>query len=223
MMPAALKTRIETHLGGEVFTFRPKPAPRTVPTGIPQVDSLCGGFPRGAITEISGPASSGRTTLLHSILSETTRQGEFCALVDTSDAFDPASAAAAGVDLPHLLWVRCAAQKRQALAVTDLLLQNGGWGIVVMDLADIEPRETRHIPLHTWYRFRRAVESTPTVLLLLGQERLAGSCSSLILETCKQKSPWHGALLQGSALHVSLRKPPSPTYSIYSAKILKHP
>jgi hypothetical protein len=208
MTPSALKTSLATRLGGEAFSFRPKIEPRTLPTGIPEVDSLSGGLPRGAITEISGAASSGRTTMLQAILETATQRGEFCALVDTSDAFDPASASACGVHLPNLLWVRCAAHKKDALAVTDLLLQNGGWGLVILDLADIEPREVRRIPLHTWYRYRRAVENTPTIFLLIGQEAFAGSCASLSLETCKQNSRWSGTLFQGVDFEAALRKPP---------------
>jgi hypothetical protein len=221
MTPLALKTTLATRLGSEAFSFRQKPVPRTVPTGIEQVDFLTGGLPRGALTEISGPASSGRTTLMHSVLRETTNRGEFCALVDASDAFDPASASASGVHLPKLLWVRCAAHKKNALAVTDLLLQNGGWGVVVLDLTDVEPREVRRIPLHTWYRYRRAVENTPTVFLLVGQEPCAGSCSALSLETGKQNSLWCGTLLQGADFQAALRKPPRGYGSFACEAILK--
>src|SRR5580765_2570312 len=84
-----------------------RPAPEMASTGIPALDALTGGLPRGCLTEICGPASSGRTTLLLAALAAATRRGEFCAVVDASDALDPQSAAAAGVDLERLLWVRC--------------------------------------------------------------------------------------------------------------------
>ena len=84
-----------------------RPAPEMVSSGIPAIDALTGGMPRGCLTEICGPASSGRTTLLLAALAAATRRGEFCAVVDASDALDPHSAAAAGVDLNCLLWVRC--------------------------------------------------------------------------------------------------------------------
>src|SRR5437867_4944576 len=79
----------------------------SVPTGIAPLDAMTGGLPRGAITEIFGPLSSGRTSSMVSILAEATASGEVCALVDGSDAFDPKSAAAAGLALNRLLWVRC--------------------------------------------------------------------------------------------------------------------
>lgn len=82
-------------------------APPTVSTGISSVDALAGGLPCGALTEICGPASSGRTSLLLSTLSAMTQEGKACALVDVTDSFDPLSAATAGVDLRQLLWVRC--------------------------------------------------------------------------------------------------------------------
>lgn len=81
--------------------------PPTVSTGIASVDALAGGLPCGALTEIFGPPSSGRTSLLFSTLAGLTQQGHACALVDVSDSFDPLSAEKAGIDLRQLLWVRC--------------------------------------------------------------------------------------------------------------------
>ena len=125
-MPAAelralIETRVEERLGGRfpaALGWRPRTAAETAPTGIPEVDALTGGLPRGALTEIVGPGSSGRTALLLSLLSEFTRRQELCALVDAGDCFDPASAEAAGVELGRLLWVRCekAARRRQPAA-----------------------------------------------------------------------------------------------------------
>src|SRR5271168_2127986 len=84
-----------------------RPAPEMVSSGIPQLDALTGGFARGCLTEICGTASSGRTSVLLCALARATERGEVCALVDSSDAFDPASAAAAGMEMSRLLWVRC--------------------------------------------------------------------------------------------------------------------
>ena len=84
-----------------------RPAPEMVSSGVPAIDALTGGLPRGCLTEICGPASSGRTTLLLAALAAATRRGEFCVVVDASDALDPQSAADAGVELERLLWVRC--------------------------------------------------------------------------------------------------------------------
>jgi len=187
------------------------PQPETIPTGILQVDELTGGVPRGGLTQIFGPASSGRTSLLLSLVAQVTAREEVCALVDASDAFDPRSAAAAGMNLKRLLWVRCgrrisrpsffvsrknqaAAKKRetrneklasveQALRVADLLLQAGGFGLVAMDLGDIPPATARRVPLTSWFRFRRAVENTSTALVVVEQDASAKSCASLVLKT----------------------------------------
>ena len=100
--------------------LRPDAQPREcLPTGIAPLDALTGGFPRGAISEILGPESSGRTTLVHSLLAASTAQHEICAYVDTDDSFDPVSAAAAGVALSQLLWIRCGHNAGHALKAAD--------------------------------------------------------------------------------------------------------
>ncbi|HTA57085.1 MAG TPA: hypothetical protein VK805_02960 [Candidatus Baltobacteraceae bacterium] len=70
----------------------------------------------------------------------------------------------------------------QVLRATDLLLESGGFGLIALDLADVPPQAARHIPLTTWFRFRRAIEYTPTILLAVEQRPIAGSCSSLLLQ-----------------------------------------
>jgi hypothetical protein len=201
-----------------------RPAPEMVSSGIAALDSLTGGLPRGCLTEICGPASSGRTSIMLAALAAATRRGEFCALLDASDTLDPKSAATAGIDLDRFLWVRCGedspqkhqntekanvaparyrnavpdalaagrASRRtsnesehrldQVLRATDLLLESGGFGLIVLDLADLSPQSARRIPLTTWFRFRRAVEHKPTMLLAIEQLPIAGSCSSLLLQ-----------------------------------------
>jgi hypothetical protein len=69
----------------------------------------------------------------------------------------------------------------QVLKVTDLLLQSGGFGMVVLDLGDVPLKSARRVPLTSWFRFRRAVEPTATVLLLIEQEPCAKTCASLVL------------------------------------------
>ena len=164
-----------------------RPAPEMVSSGITAMDALTGGLPRGCLTEICGPASSGRTTLLLAALAAATRRGECCVVVDAGDALDPQSAAAAGVELQRLLWVRCgesSPQKclEQLLRAADLLLESGGFGLIALDLGDLPPQTARRIPLTTWFRFRRAVEHTPTVLLAVERQSIAGSCSSLLIK-----------------------------------------
>ena len=285
------------------------------PSGVTELDAvLGGGFPRGSLVELCGPASSGRTSLAFSLLAEATERQQACAFVDVSDSLDPLSLAAAGVDLPRLLWIRCgetgdrgpnlktpsyfagvgketgktrgvgaetkkpmqihgwrhprelmrglekaipsivgkqsvAAESAQihvvarcageqverdrepprrgirpqrslpllgesapqplvqsggrsvkpwkrlerALKTTDLLLHGGGWGVVVIDLGEISWVDARRIELSTWFRFRRAIENTPTLLLLLGEESCAKSCASLVLRCQRRADHWSRA------------------------------
>jgi RecA/RadA recombinase len=245
-----------------------RPAPELVSSGIHELDALTGGLPRGCLTEICGAASSGRTSVLLATLAAATRRQEVCAVVDVSDAFDPLSAAAAGVDFERTLWVRCGDQSRstqrhrdtekkqihprnnreghdfclsekfsskpasratrpaepnfthsaaerhqnaahgasrgweesehapngrqspaadtkaleQALRATDLLLQSGGFGLIILDLGDVPFKDAHRIPLTTWFRFQRAVETTPTILFVIATAPLAQTCASLLVK-----------------------------------------
>lgn len=258
-----------------------RPAPLMVSSGIPAIDEMAGGLPRGALTEIYGPTSSGRTSLLLTALAAATQRQEVCALVDVSDVFHPESGDQAGIDLARLLWVRCDSvspyqqeakaaarnvnahnfrnsdrrkyrqnltvadgrllsapmlprsgtfsksgwEKRleQALKVTDLLLQSSGFGLVIVDLADVPSQFARRVPLTSWFRFRRAVENTPTILLAIEQEPYARTCASLVLEmqalsnhqstfshaasviTSEEKTPSHAQLLDRVPLRAEVR------------------
>jgi recombination protein RecA len=191
MGAAVLKKQFESVLGGaRDWQFRPEP--ELIPTGVPEVDSATGGLPRGCLTEIVGPASSGRTSLLLSILAAATARQEVCALVDAEDAFAPHSAADAGVQLSRLLWVRCGHSAEHALKAADMLIQGGGFGLVVMDLGDTPPRTARRISLTSWFRLRRAVEHTPTVLLSIARQANAKTCASLVIECGRLGEIWSG-------------------------------
>jgi recombination protein RecA len=188
---AALRFQIETALAGRVpAPFAPRPVQvETAPFRIAEVDALTGGLPRGGLTEICGPLCSGRATLLLSALASGTAHAEACALVDGRDSFDPHSAAAAGVKLERLLWVRCR-NIDQCLRATDLLLQGGGFGLIAVDLSVLPPKTVRYVPLNVWFRFRRAVENTSTILLLLDRESNAGTCASLVLRLASEPARW---------------------------------
>src|SRR4029077_15309394 len=189
---AALRSKIEADLRGRVaspFAYRDRNTFELVSTGIPEMDALVGGLPRGAMTEICGAPSSGRTSLLLSALASRTAEGEVCALVDARDSFDPLTANAAGIVLEKLLWVRCQ-NIDQALRSMDLLIQAGGFGMVAVDLSDVPPKTARQVPLNAWFRFRRAIEDTPTILLLLDQEPHAKTCASLVLRLEAGEAKW---------------------------------
>jgi len=284
-MPSAahLRVQIEAALAHRVPAAL-TPAPRSirpvVPTGIAAIDTLLeGGLPVGGITEVVGQESSGRTALALSFVAGMTAVGKVCAWIDVSNALDPESAAAAGVDLERLLWVRCGvaetendapvqqdfrlpegylapqsvtkglhgggfgphprgevkgmsealgellerqavaprcaepqrrvvseqttipavplwpqrhgrrpavsakpwARIEQALRVADLLLQAGGFGAIVLDMADLAPEYALRVPLATWFRYRAAAERTQASVVLLTQQACAKSSAALVL------------------------------------------
>ena len=208
------------------FKLHARSAPELLPAGIASFDTAFGGIPRGCVTDIFGPASSGRTSLLLSLIAQATRREEFCALADASDAFDPVSAAAAGVTLERLLWIRCGGNAENALKVTDLLLQAGGFGVVAMDLGDIAPETARRISLASWYRLRRAVENTPTALVVVERAPLARACAALALECAQNKVKWSGVpgcsqLLRGVEFIAGRRKPLRPASAMFEARAMR--
>src|SRR5215472_13750548 len=313
--PSRKQRRHEAFVRRGLEGFQSRSVVELQPSGIAELDALLGGgFPRGSLVELCGAASSGRTSLAFSLLAQATERQEACAFIDVSDSLDPMSLAAAGVELPRLLWIRCgdmgdqkpglksssyfapadkeigktrsldSASKKpvqvhgwrhprelmrgvdkaipglvgkqtafaeatrihvvarcageqlerdrepprrgirpprslpslpetypthsvrqettrtkpwkrleQGLRSTDLLLHSGGWGVVVFDLGGISWVDARRINLSMWFRFRRAVENTPTILLLLGEESCAKSCASLVLRCQRKADKWSRA------------------------------
>ena len=281
---ATIRIKIEEQLARRIPSAL-TPAPRVVhpvsPTGVSEIDVLLdGGLPIGAITEMVGAETSGRTAVALSFLCHLTRVGRVCAWIDVSDALSPESVVAAGIDLTRLLWVRCGVSKattkpasdykfslpekyliaasakkglhgggcgghprnevkglpgavsgllrseaiapccaepqrrvrveretfaappqsnfpradvrvnpgkpwariEQALRVTDLLLQAGGFSAIVLDMASIAPEHVSRVPLATWFRYRAAAERTQAVFLLLTQHSCAKSSGELLLK-----------------------------------------
>ncbi len=188
-----------------------------------------GGLPRGQLSDMAGPQSSGRTTLLLQMLAAATRRGEIAALVDTFDRLDLASVVAAGVDLDRLLWIRGHAISRsrgsglgsqprsqprpqsrawaaglslrpealvdrtieRALKALNLVLQAGGFGVVVLDLADASPAALHRIPFTTWLRVQRTIEGSDTACVLVAPQPLARSAGGLTL-VLDGRTQWAG-------------------------------
>jgi hypothetical protein len=189
---AALRLQVESALAGRIaspFRLPHMESPCTVPAGIPALDEITGGLPRGGLTELYGGPSSGKTSFLQSALAARIANSEVCALVDAQDSFDPARAETAGVSLHQLLWVRCK-NLDHALRSVDVLLHGGGFGLVAMDLSDAPARLVRQIPLNVWFRLRRTVENTSTILLVLSRESNAKTCASLVLRLEKEGAAW---------------------------------
>jgi recA bacterial DNA recombination protein len=180
--------------------------------GLPDLDAqLFGGLPRGQISELIGPVSSGRTSLAWTWLAAATARGESVALVDTFDRFDPASATTCGMELSRLLWVRGQAITKttgaidpawlpgaravegpgtllertidRSLKALNLVLQSGVCTAVVFDCADVPLAGLRRVPLTTWLRLQRVVEGTDTACLLLGPTPIARSAGGVTMTT----------------------------------------
>jgi hypothetical protein len=131
--------------------------------GVHEIDTLLqGGFPRAALSEIAGAASTNRTALMVSILARAFDAGKCCAWIDSGGTFDPESAAAAGLQLNRLLWVNCKGNPEHALKATDLLLHGGGFGLMVFDIGDTSDSLLRRMPMASWYRLRLGAEKTGT-------------------------------------------------------------
>jgi hypothetical protein len=189
-----------------------------IPTGIPAIDKLTdGGIPRGTLTEICGTESTGRTALVFALLGGATQRGECCAWIDTAGAFDPVSAVEAGVDLDRILWVNCGGNAQHALKSTDLLIQAGGFGLVVLDMADTTDTIARRIPLASWFRLRHAAERTGAALVAVERQINARSCSTLQIEMRLKKPLWIGKLLRGVMAQAESRKHFSTRTTEFSA------
>jgi len=109
------------------------------------------------------------------------------------------------VRLRQLLWVRCK-NIEQALRAADLLIQGGGFGLIALDLSDVATRVVRQVQLNVWFRFRRAVEGTATVLLLLGEESHAKTCASLVLRMEGEAGDWPETAQETGAAEKDLRE-----------------
>jgi recombination protein RecA len=194
MRAAISKAEIESAISSRfstAFKVHEKRPAEVTPTGIPQIDGFTeGGLPRGAITEIFGNTSSGRTAFVLSSLAHATTHEEVCALVDTNEVFDPTTASRAGVQLDRLLWVRCNNNLEHAFKTTDMLLQAGGFGIVTLDLGDVPAKSAKRIISSWWYRFRRTLEATSTALLVITEESCVGARAALGLELSQGNCLW---------------------------------
>ena len=184
-------------LGGAL----PKPASRReppAPTGLVELDALV------------GADSSGRTSVVFSLLAGATGRGEVAAYIDATDCLDPPSARQAGVVLERLLWVRCGTSGRaparrryerivakqarvdKAWQAINLVASAGGFGVIVLDLGGLPRRKLRAWQSRQWLRLLRAVENSPTALVVLAAEHLTASVSALVLALSREQTCWSG-------------------------------
>jgi hypothetical protein len=197
-----LESLLQTRKLDATLAKAPVAPPAVAATGIATLDEvLSGGWRRGEISEIVGTRSSGRTALLVASLAAAVHRGEVVGLVDTFDRFDPPSAAAAGLPLASVLWVRGPAVThvrpagrrpaggaalidgavQRAVRAADLLIRAGGFGIVALDLADVPPQTLRSLPWTTWRRLAHGNEGRDTAVLLLAESPLGRSARGATL------------------------------------------
>lgn len=185
--------------------------PAAAPFGTVALDeALRGGVPRGQLSEVVGPVSSGRTSLAWAALAAATARGEWAALIDTFDRFDPERAADAGLVLPRLMWVRGQALSRtsgaldpawipgersaqgpgtllertidRAIKAFNLVAQSSVCTLVVLDLIDAPAQALARVPRSTWLRLQRAVEGSEIALLLMASTPVARSAGGLSIQ-----------------------------------------
>jgi hypothetical protein len=144
-------------------------------------ESIGGGLPRGAITEVVSPGTTaGSASLIQALIYCAYRDNYFLALIDGRDSFDPW-----GLDnawLQHVLWVRCS-KASEGVKAADLVLRDGNFSLVIVDLVLNAPDELRKIPQTNWYRLQRLVEVVPTACLVLTRYEMVSSAQlKLVLE-----------------------------------------
>lgn len=193
---ADLELLLHTKKLDRTLTRHPRPELEYASTGHAALDAhLHGGIPRGQVSELIGPRSSGRTSLLVHMLAAATRRGELVALIDALDMFDVESAADAGIDLDRLLWIRgfvvpnpglCRDLNQRAMAqairAITLVLQAGQFGLVAFDAGEAPADAVRRLPFTTWLRLQRMIEGTQTSCLLVGSDRMSRSPAGITLQ-----------------------------------------
>jgi hypothetical protein len=145
------------------------------------VDALLGGgLPCGAITELCGSRSSGRTAFAHALVASVLAGGECAAWIDLPNAFDPEHARTAGVALEHLLWAH-PTDALAALRATESVIGAGGFRLVVVDLDD-PSRPPSRLPTSTWLRVTRAAVRHDAAVVVLSATHVAGTFAAVALE-----------------------------------------
>ena len=167
-------------------------------------------FTRGTLAEITGHPSSGKTSLLLTLLSKLTAAGEICAVVDSSDSFDPCSAVLAKVELENLLWIKCGGNIEKAFMSADYLVQAKGFGAVWLNLNGLSKKQLRLVPKTYWYRYRNRIKETPTLFFVTAKEPVTGSASQQSFVFSRDRVNWSGKgrykLLRDFDLSLNSRK-----------------
>ncbi len=169
----------------ERFPHAPAAPEKRLITSLAFLDQATGGgLPKGAITELISPRiSAGSASLIHALLQSGQRNHYFVALIDGRDSFDPSASGGLGnAGLHHLLWVRCT-KALDTIKTADLLLRDGNFPLVIVDLVLNPPADLSKIPQTSWYRLQRLVESAPTACLVMTRQGMVSSAQlKIVLE-----------------------------------------
>jgi hypothetical protein len=207
-MPVAAATVLD-RLGrpGDIrLGLPPRGGHPLLPTGIASLDhALGGGLPRGRLVEVAGRRSTGRTGLACAMVARATQGGEIVGWVDPADALDPETVVTSGMAPTRVLWIRPRTE-HEAPKAAECLLGAGGFGLVVLDLAEAAPH--LHVP---WPRLARAAERSRTTFLVLTPERRAGPYATLGLELSMRRAQWscgpgRPAMLDGIAAAITVAR-----------------
>jgi hypothetical protein len=166
------------------------------------------GIHRGELIELVGDRSSGRFSVVLTLIAAATTTGEAATLVDLGDHFDPQDAVRAGVLLERLLWLR-PRDLKQALASAETAI-TGGFPLVVCELGTPPIRGGRGAQ-SSWLRLLAAARSHRAALLVSTPYRASGSAATTILEARRGHGRWRGAapphrLLEALCSRVILKK-----------------
>lgn len=173
-----------------------------VPLGVAAVDAaLGGGLPRGRLSELVGPRGAGRLSLAVGALAGAQAAGEWVALVDAADGFDPRTASDAGVALDRLLWVRPNGIS-DGLRAIDRVLEAGGFALVVFYASEVRG----FVPQASAARLSRRAEQARSAVLVVGERAQLGSFSAATLAVSRARAKWSGTLLDGMSTRVEVTR-----------------
>lgn len=162
----------------------------TIPTTLAPFDMLLGGgLQRGKVVELITRRASGRFSVAISALVAATTMGEAAALIDLGDHFDPQFAAADGVDLRRLLWIRPQTLKQAVMAAE--MITATGFQLVILDTG-LHPLRGRRVPDAAWVRLARAAETHGTAMLISSPYALTGTASEAVVVGSGSRAKWLG-------------------------------
>lgn len=148
---------------------------------------------RGAVAEVVGGPSTGKTSFALSLLAKLTAEGEICAVVDGTGGFDPQTAFLAGVKLENLLWIKCKRDIEKTFISADHLVQAKGFGCIWLNLCGLSADKLRMVPKTYWFRYRTRIKETPTILLATTSEHVTGSASQGAFVFEREATEWSGS------------------------------